>query len=51
MQVYISPAAVIGSQVKNHFNAIHCRPRNARLAKIGFHERNVPIFQVVFDIV
>jgi hypothetical protein len=51
MQVYIPPAAMVGSQVKYHFNAVHCRPRNARLAKIGLHERNVPIFQVVFDIV
>ena len=50
MQIHVTSAAVVGRQMEYNLDAIHRGARNARLAEVGFDERDAAGRDVVLDI-
>lgn len=50
MKIHVAASAMIGGKMEHNFDALHCRARDAWLAKIGFDKRDAAGFDVVFDV-
>jgi hypothetical protein len=50
MQVYIATPAMVGGQVEDNLNALHCHPSNSWLSQVSLNEFHHPIGQVSLDV-